>query len=209
MLNECCPWTVYIRNLCDGGQDFYEEHLDIKIDARLPGHLRRGPLLETIQALTPGPFGGTGQPEEVAPGQHHLSPRCSIRRLLHHRRLPGDQGEASCAASRCDNAKVSLHFEVIKKTIHNRAWSRDKFYCIGTPSHGGCCRIALVELIDWWSATRLQQLDAYSLTKVGGCMSQGNMVGHRLLHAGVHREEISQACGGKVLIFRHGGREQE
>jgi len=181
-LQDPLPEKVWIWDLVDDGKAFYEKEMDIKIPSKpFLGTFAVAPKLESIQALTPGPFGGNMDVPDVCVGNTIYLPVFNSGGLFFTGDCHGAQGQGEvCGVALEITAKSHLVFDVIKgKSIKQpRIESDDKIMCIGSvrPMEDAA-RMAYYELVNWMVEDYgFDKMDAYQLlTQVGG-LYVGNMV---------------------------------
>ena len=182
-LQEPLKEKTWIWALKDGlkGKYLINDEIRVKVPWEpFIGTCAVAPDLEAISSLTPGPFGGNQDVPDVRPGNTIHLPVFNPGALFYTGDCHGHQGQGEvCGVALEITAKVTLVFDVIKKTI---AWPRilapNKIMTIGSARPmEDAARIANVELCLWLEEEfGFTRWEAYELlTQVGG-MYVGNMV---------------------------------
>lgn len=182
MLQDPLPEHVWIWKVVDEGKAFYCEELDMKLPSKpFLGTFGTAPKLESIQALTPGYWGGNMDVPDTCIGNTVYLPINNPGGLFYTGDCHAVQGQGElCGVALEITAKSHLVFDVIKgKAIsHPRIESPDKIMCVGSVKPmEDAARIAYLELVKWMAEDYgFTKIEAYQiLTQVGG-LYVGNMV---------------------------------
>jgi amidase len=181
-LQEPLPERVWIWDLVDGGDNFVNEELGVKLPWEpFLGTLAVAPDLEAITALAPGPFGGNMDVPDVKPGNTVYLPVWNSGALVYTGDCHARQGQGElCGVAMEITSKVTVVFEVIKdKAIEwPRIESDEAIMVVGSARPmEDAARIANTELILWLEQEYgYDRWDAYQLLTQAGGLYVGNMV---------------------------------
>ncbi len=182
MLQKPLDEEVYLWKTKDNGRTWTNDKIGVTIPSNaFCGTMATAPDSESIQALTPGQFGGNMDCPDVCPGNTIYLPIHNPGALFYIGDCHAAQGQGElCGVALEVTAKATVSFDVIKNRITQwpRIESEDKIMSVGSAKPmEDAARIAYADLIEWMvSDYGFRPLDAYQLLSQIGGLYVANMV---------------------------------